>query len=456
MKKKVILNRIIEIVLAVSLTVGMLAGASSLCRRKESVFRHHDFFEKKENYDVMFYGSSHMINGVFPNYLWRDYGISAYNFGSHADFLPSSYWVMRNTFDYVKPKLVVIDCYTISEEYKVCSYEFWHGWIDVFPMSKTKLEAIADLTSDPLKDSRIEEGILDPSAKGTTGEMIWDFAKYHSRWSELNDEDFSTPVSPERGAEARVNVFPVEYDESRKTDEVFSGNPIAVDYLEKMIEYCSQNNIEVLLVYLPFAAGSNRWAQANRAGEIASQHNLNYINFLDKDVVDYSVDFYDDTHLNTSGAAKITKYLGEYIADNYDIPDRHDDPDYAQCYGEYDHYLDYKMDMYARQETLHDCMILMNDDDFDSYIHVTNEIFWDDETNVNLLRNIGMSKEDIDARPQYIFRDSEAGKVLCEQDEASRAMGNVYIEENDSDNAESIVKLILINKKTERVEEKIF
>ena len=160
----IILNRILGVVLTLILTILLLATASNICERKVSKYRFSSFFANDEEYDVMFYGSSHMINAVFPNYLWRDYGISAYNFGAHADYLPSTYWVMKNTFDYVSPQLVVVDCFTISEQFKVCSYEFWHDWIDAFPLSISKVEAINDLSNDKLKDQYIADGIMDPNS----------------------------------------------------------------------------------------------------------------------------------------------------------------------------------------------------------------------------------------------------------------------------------------------------
>ena len=463
------INNIIGAVLTICLTIGLLAYATRVCERKDATFRFNDFFSEMGDIDVMFYGSSHMINGVFPNYLWRDYGISAYNFGSHADYLPSSYWVMRNTFDYVNPKLVVIDCYTISEQFKVCSYEFWHGWNDVFPLSGTKLSAIKDLTDDPLKDELIADGSLDASSKGTTGEMIWDFAKYHSRWSSLNDEDFHTPHSLERGAEARVNVYPMEDPDKISKDRVYSGNPIAITYLDKMIDYCQDRGIEVLLVYIPYAADENRQMQANRAGKIAEEQGVNYINFLDMDIVDYSIDYYDDTHLNTSGAAKVTDYLGQYITEHYNIENKWDDASYSHNFEYYDKYVDSKMDSFDREGTLHGSLLLAKDNDFDIILDIEDAVLWEDSTSAALIESMGAHKKDLKDGTGYIVIEAGNGDVNCyEELPASLSdflVGEYGQQEATSDDglfddamesaAYTGLRIVMINPKNSRVVNKL-
>jgi len=454
MKKRNTFNCIVEILLTLALTVGLVSYAANVCERKTTRFRFHDFFENKEEYDVIFYGSSHMINGVFPNNLYRDYGISAYNFGAHADYIPSSYWVMRNSFDYVTPKLVVIDCYTISEQFKVCSYEFWHDWIDGFKLSKTKLEAIMDLSNDPLKDSYIADGTLDKSAKGTVGEMVWDFCKYHSRWNELNDEDFATSVSTEKGAEARVNIYPTKEKDRISKDDIYSKDSAGTEYLEKMIDYCRERNIEVLLVYIPFAAESDRQQQANRAGEIARANNVNFINFLDKDIVDYSLDFYDDTHLNTVGAAKITDYLGQYIKDNYDIPDRSSDPKYSSGYDEYEKYKNYKLDAFEREETLHGGLLYLEDADYDALIEIVNASFWDDDINRSFMERMGITADLLADGRGFVFidKDKKQANIMDELPAEYKDLATA----GEDDGTLPAVRIFLKDSESNRIVEKDF
>ena len=54
-----------------------------------------------------------------------------------------------------------------------------------------------------------------------------------------------------------------------------------------------------------------------------------YINFLDK-IEEVRLDFTQDTydgglHLNLSGAEKLTHWFGQWLAENYDLPDHSTD-----------------------------------------------------------------------------------------------------------------------------------
>lgn len=48
--------------------------------------------------------------------------------------------------------------------------------------------------------------------------------------------------------------------------------------------------------------------------------------------MDYSMDY---NHYSINGAIKISSYLGDYLADNYDLPDRREDDGYDKWRSEY-------------------------------------------------------------------------------------------------------------------------
>lgn len=401
---KNLINRIFAIALTICILAGLLLCATNVCERKDAKFRLTSFFANTDQIDVLYYGSSHMINGVYPNYMWRDYGITGYNFASHADYFGSTYWAMMNSLDYASPKLIVIDCYTIADMYKVCGYEYLHGWMDAMPLTPNKIKAVWDLTDDPLREAAIEIGELEEDSRGTKGEFLWDFCKYHSRWNEITDESFKTPVATERGAEARINVMPMEDTEKISPDDIYETEAISVSYLKKMIEECQSRGIEVLLVYIPYSAPDYRQRQANFAGQIASEYGLNYVNFLNESVVDYSVDFYDDTHLNSSGAEKITDYLGRYIRDNYNLEDHRDDAAYAHFYDEYEDYKYYMRELFVRQDKPENALLMLKSRDYDSVIEINNEAFWDNEICVNLMRNMSSNADDMHGLTGYFVK----------------------------------------------------
>lgn len=69
----------------------------------------------------------------------------------------------------------------------------------------------------------------------------------------------------------------------------------------------------------------------NRVRQIASLYDVPYIDFnmLYQEIgLDFSVDFADGDHLNHKGNTKFSVYLGNYIKENYNIPDRRKDNGY--------------------------------------------------------------------------------------------------------------------------------
>lgn len=110
------IKAVISCIITVSLTVCFLFHLTDLMERKSSDVKYSDFFKQDEDFDVLFMGSSHVINAVYPMELWDDYGIVSYNFGGHANQMPTTYWVMENALEYTNPKVVVIDCCLLAGE----------------------------------------------------------------------------------------------------------------------------------------------------------------------------------------------------------------------------------------------------------------------------------------------------------------------------------------------------
>ena len=143
-----IFGRILCVLLTLVLTAGGLWGLDKFTQRKESYQKNQEFMRDRTDYDVMFFGSSHVLNGIFPMELWKDYGITSYNFGGHASYIPVSYWVMRNAVERHKPKVVVLDCFSLDSEVKVADNQnYLHISFDAFPLRGVKIDAIKDLVA---------------------------------------------------------------------------------------------------------------------------------------------------------------------------------------------------------------------------------------------------------------------------------------------------------------------
>ena len=96
-----------------------VAGVSRIVERKQSRRQFEPFWDRPQELDVLFLGDSHMVNGVFPMELWRDYGLTGYNLSCYGNTLPVTYWIMMNALDYAQPKLIVLGVKDAEKSYKV-------------------------------------------------------------------------------------------------------------------------------------------------------------------------------------------------------------------------------------------------------------------------------------------------------------------------------------------------
>ena len=341
------LKAIFSFVVVCLLVVTGMAYLSDLTERKESNNKFSEFYEQEEDYDVLFLGSSHVLNSVFPMELWNDYGIVSYNLAGYGSRSASNYWVLKNALEYTTPELVVVDCCMISLEEKVGSVEQLHMSTDHIPFGKIKVEMIRDLVED-------EEQHWD---------FLWKFSTYHNRWNELEENDFDFRPSPEKGAESRIAVAIPDAVEAKDTSCKVEEETVGIEYLRKIIEECQEQDIQVLLTYIPFPGNTGWQPEINSARDIAEEYDVDYLDYYTlMDRLNVHTDFYDkNSHVNPSGARKITEHIGSYISNVYGIEDHREDEIYSKWHDDYQVYTEFKHNNIKTEEELKSYLMLLKD-----------------------------------------------------------------------------------------------
>lgn len=378
--------RFAEAIIFCALLFGMLSAVTSIVTRKASIVRFKPFFEKAQECDVLFVGDSHMVNAVFPMELWEDYGITAYNIAGYGNTIPVSYWTLINALDYASPRVVVVGIKDVEKNHKLTgSSSDVHTAFDCYPLSINKIRAIEDLMDDP--QAMDDEG-------NRYVDMKWEYyfplAKYHSRWRELTKEDFAIQVNRQKGSDMAIAVAdPDDYDiidEDRALDEYGVG----FEYLRKIIETCQNRGIDVLLTHLPYPSDPDDQMAANTVGVIAQEYGIGFVDFVNLDqVVDYETDCYDaDSHLNPSGAQKVTDYLGRYLVDHYGLEDRRQEESYASWHEDYEAYKQFKFDRLKERTTLEETLMFLHDRHLSVglAIRAQAEVYWNDKA-LTLMHN---------------------------------------------------------------------
>lgn len=282
----------------------------------------------KDTFDVLILGSSVSKNGVQPVELWENNGIAAYNLSCGNQALSCSYYLMKDAIARDHPKLIVLDTTYAEEIYPLRSEVFVHYLTDQMPLSdRYRYEMIQNLISE---DNRTQ--------------FYFPLYSYHSRWKELTASDFELRnyQKDTLGSVIYASTLPLDTPAASLYDVEATLSDPSREYLQKIFDLCRDENVPLLLMACPisFANGdvapdvyNARPKIQQQVGELAAANGVPFLNFV---VDDSSLelndleDFKDGPHLNIYGAEKLTSYLGTYIRDHYDIPDRSSDSSFAR------------------------------------------------------------------------------------------------------------------------------
>ena len=299
------------VISAICIAVGgllFLKIDQTLCE-KTSRDRMADFVENTYDKDILFIGTSHISNAVMPMQLWKEHGYSSYICYAGYDDLARIREILHMSLDYCSPKLIVLDVedYWEKSDDDVLLKE-WHRFQDYFPMRRAKVEAALRLY------------------RGNAKEILFPLIAYHDRWKELDADDFTTSYgTSDKGSIMMEKTEPADgfavYPDAVSDTADGYGLPI----LDEFDAECKALGIDVLYMTVPYTMDYDTQARFSALGSYLTERGCKYLNLMQENLVDPNTDFYNDSHLNISGAAKITKYLGDYIGGNYDLPQHTDD-----------------------------------------------------------------------------------------------------------------------------------
>ncbi len=290
--------------------------------------------------DVLMLGSSHMYYGVNTAKLWEDYGIAGYDFGSAEQSLWVSYHYLIEACKTQKPKVVVLDFFTpaaFQEDHKF-KYTFLSDALYGLKFSFNKLRLMFACFY----------GNLD----------LWNryfpsFFAYHDRYGEVGFEDLRKLFEDHASFKGYVPYFKKTsvLDFGLDTESVLPPSDKSIKYLNKIIDYTKENDIELYITIVPYRVNDEQtegkvqeedkrynWLE-QYVEELRSQGNDHiYFDYTVKHMESFGLemgsgeDMYDETHLNYYGSCKFTSYLAQDLLSLYGkelLPDHRGDLDYV-------------------------------------------------------------------------------------------------------------------------------
>ena len=317
--------KVVKIVCFVLIFIFILSGIIRILLLKgdQLMYGVKSFFKDNSNRytDVLFVGSSHVHYGIDTTVLYKNYGIASYNLASSLATFWSMYFYIKETIQYQKPSLLIVDVFTINrDDESIVSDNIIDRFSLGVPLSFNKVNAI------------MLEG-----KKNMLHNYINPLYLFHNRYDGLNYADFLRYKGRDRYKYYKLNLIRYNIPKSvyepniKNIKERIKLYSKSEDYYLKIIKLSIENNIPILFIVIPYSLNEKDQKMFNEAERIAEEYNVPFINFnLDYDDynLNFSEDFYDGGHLNYKGAAKFTRYLGKYLKENYDLPDRRGDPKY--------------------------------------------------------------------------------------------------------------------------------
>ena len=282
---------------------------------------------EEDSIDTLIIGSSQVISGVSPMELYQNQGISAYSLGTERQPVLCSYTLLKEALD-TQPNLKAV-IFEVTELFNVCDEASYRKGLDYLPLNANKWEAIQSHVAWAEKREQEQNGEAAPTALSYVLPII----AYHDRWNQLEKADFTywreDRTDPYRGFSIQTNqgakgtYEPLDEDASAALAQP---EPEAMEAFTNLVSLCKERNIDLILLKTP----RSDWTleEYNTTQLLAQQNDLPFLDFnlpqLQKAIgYDYTVDnlYRSPTHLNLSGAQKVTAYLGDYLADHCNVAD---------------------------------------------------------------------------------------------------------------------------------------
>lgn len=285
----------------------------------------NEYYEETSEHDVIMVGDCEIYENFSPIVLWKDYGVTSFIRGSAQQLIWQSYYLLKDTLRYEKPKVVVYNVQSLIH-------------------AQPEREEYNRMTLDGMKWSMDKVNAVKVSM--TEGEQFLDYVfpilRYHDRITDLTSSDFKYYWIPRKvthnGYYMRVDTIPFEEPLEEEKPEILKFGSLPMEYLNKMRELCEENNIQLVLIKAPSLSPVWYEEYEKQVVDYARQHNLLYINYLelaDELSIDYVTDTYDGgLHMNLSGAEKLSKHLGAVLRKECGLTDRREDKELLRVWDE--------------------------------------------------------------------------------------------------------------------------
>lgn len=286
--------------------------------------------EAKNSVDVFFVGNSDVYRSVSPLEMFEYNGFTGYVSGQPYADLALVQKTVSDMLLYQRPKVLVLEADLLFD-----SINKKPGKPPVFDNNFQRTVYYKDAVASALGgfSSNFYNNILNGYV-----ESVFPILKNHSAWKDIGAEEpaASRYQSDSKGFVMNASVLPYEYgfdymSVNSKTQTISKKN---LTELEKLMKICEENNMQLVLLNVPCAKSWN-YRKHNEVAKFAEENGLLYIDFNMPETAaavgfDWMTDTFDGgTHLNLSGARKVSPYIGKLLDERFSLDDRRNNSSYS-------------------------------------------------------------------------------------------------------------------------------
>jgi len=244
--------------------------------------------ERKDSIDVLFLGDSEAWATFAPLQFFNEYGFTSYNCAFPGEWSYDSLAVLKKTLQYQNPSTVVLEANMLYSAPNVLKFNLFQ----YFPM--------------------------------------FHYHGYYKILGQKHDSDKSKGAYINNQCNAYTGD--TDYMSKKVKKKKFHGKNL--EYLNKLLSYCKERNIQVIMVS---SVSALNWTEGKHLGVQAwcDENDVTYIDYNEPENYDrLSFDWSTDTrdqgdHVNQSGSEKICSDLGKILVERYALSDHRQDEEYS-------------------------------------------------------------------------------------------------------------------------------
>lgn len=317
-----VLKRTLALLLVLLLTLGTVCITDRvlLIKRYDGVKPMQSFYAQTPGtVDVLLLGNSHMGVHVDTATLWQEYGISAFALWGGVQPMWNTYHFLVEALKTQTPKAVVLEIGGLSYDWEYAD-------------EATQLKNVAGM-----KLSRNKwEAVKATAPRDRWASLLLGLPLYHQRYGEVTAEDFdyfpwSKGLENYKGSFALYGHGNFDLGDAAAITETAEISAKSLDYFERIVSLCRAENIPLVLVKTPTVDLKKYEPYCNAVEQLAQREGLPFYDFnrMGEQTGITGEDFYFDTHLNLSGARKLSRCLADILRSTVELTDHRGDEAYV-------------------------------------------------------------------------------------------------------------------------------